>query len=109
MKEKSIYDQICITRKKITRTEAKLNQLQNEMNNLYSILFDGYEQYIELEMQELFKIDGLKILNQTNNLAAKQEREKGFCECITLGLKELPSELKQKLQDQENSRLPPLF
>ena len=61
------------------------------------------------EMQELFKIDGLQILNQTNNLAAKQEREKGFCECITLGLKERPSELKQKLQDQENSRLPPLF
>ena len=61
------------------------------------------------EMQEFFKIDGLQILNQTNNLAAKQEREKGFCECITLGLKELPSELKQKLQDQKNSRLPPLF
>ena len=61
------------------------------------------------KMQEFFKIDGLQMLNQTNNLAAKQEREKGFCECITLGLKELPSELKQKLQDQENSRLPPLF
>ena len=61
------------------------------------------------EMQDFFKIDGLQILNQTNNLAAKQEREKGFCECITLGLKELPFELKQKLQDQENSRLPPLF
>ena len=25
---------------------------------------------------------GVKLLNQTNNLAAKQEREKGFCECI---------------------------
>lgn len=61
------------------------------------------------EMQELKKIDGVYLLNQTNDLAAKQEREKGFCECITVGLKELPSELKQKLQGQENSLLPPLF
>ncbi len=62
MKDKSIYDQICATRKKITSTEAKLKQLQNEMNNLYSILFNGYEQYIELEMQELFKRVGMKHL-----------------------------------------------
>ena len=61
------------------------------------------------EMQELKKIDGVYLLNQTNDLAAKQEREKGFCECITVGLKELPSELKQKLQGQENCHLPPSF
>ncbi len=37
------------------------------------------------QMEELFKIEGIKLLNQTNDLAAKQEREKGFCECIICG------------------------
>lgn len=75
MKEKSIYDQICITRKKIARTEAKLKQLQNEMNNLYSILFDGYEQYIELEMQELFKRVGMKRLPLQEVLKLLEEEQ----------------------------------
>lgn len=34
------------------------------------------------QMQKILKIEGVKLLNQTNDLAAKQEREKGFCECI---------------------------
>ena len=34
------------------------------------------------EMSEILKIPGVRLLNQTNDLAAKQEREKGFCECI---------------------------
>ena len=62
MKEKSIYEQICSTRKKIARTEARLKQLQSEMHDLYAIVFDGYEQYMELEMQELFKRVGMKRL-----------------------------------------------
>ncbi|MCR4632133.1 MAG: ATP-grasp domain-containing protein [Treponema sp.] len=33
-------------------------------------------------MAELLQQPGVKLLNQTNDLAAKQEREKGFCECI---------------------------
>ena len=36
----------------------------------------------QTQMQEILKIEGVKLLNQTNDLAAKQEREKGFCECI---------------------------
>lgn len=36
----------------------------------------------EAEMSEILKLDGVRLLNQTNDLAAKQEREKGFCECI---------------------------
>ena len=36
-------------------------------------------------MQKIIKIKGIKFLNQTNDLAAKQEREKGFCECIISG------------------------
>ncbi len=36
----------------------------------------------EEEMKEIQKLDGVRLLNQTNDLAAKQEREKGFCECI---------------------------
>ena len=36
----------------------------------------------ESQMKELLSQPGVKILNQTNDLAAKQEREKGFCECI---------------------------
>ena len=75
MKEKSIYEQICITRKKIARTEARLQQLQNEMRNLYAILFDGYEQYMELEMQELFKRVGMKRLplQEVLNLLDKEQ------------------------------------
>ena len=34
------------------------------------------------QMAELLKLPGIRLLNQTNDLAAKQEREKGFCECI---------------------------
>ena len=33
-------------------------------------------------MTEILKLPGVRLLNQTNDLAAKQEREKGFCECI---------------------------
>lgn len=47
------------------------------------------------QLQEILNIDGVRLLNQTNDLAAKQEREKGFCECITVGLKALPPELKE--------------
>ena len=36
----------------------------------------------ESQMKELLSLPGVKLLNQTNDLAAKQEREKGFCECI---------------------------
>ena len=67
----------------------------------------------ENQMKEILEFEGVKLLNQTNDLAAKQEREKGFCECIicsreksilqeTVGkLKALfpQSELMQKLKD----------
>lgn len=36
----------------------------------------------DVKMAEILQFDGVKLLNQTNDLAAKQEREKGFCECI---------------------------
>ena len=36
----------------------------------------------EEKIKEIQKLDGVRLLNQTNDLAAKQEREKGFCECI---------------------------
>ncbi|SEP84440.1 ATP-grasp domain-containing protein [Treponema bryantii] len=36
----------------------------------------------ESQMKEILKLPGVRLLNQTNDLAAKQEREKGFCECI---------------------------
>lgn len=36
-------------------------------------------------MEELIGNPNIKLLNQTNDLAAKQEREKGFCECIIQG------------------------
>ncbi len=36
----------------------------------------------ENQMKEILQLEGVKMLNQTNDLAAKQEREKGFCECI---------------------------
>jgi D-alanine-D-alanine ligase-like ATP-grasp enzyme len=36
----------------------------------------------ESQMKEILLLEGVELLNQTNDLAAKQEREKGFCECI---------------------------
>ncbi len=65
------------------------------------------------QMKEILELDGVTLLNQTNDLAAKQEREKGFCECIICckeksvlqntvsRLKEQfpQSELMQKLKD----------
>lgn len=39
----------------------------------------------ENQMKDILQIEGVKLLNQTNDLAAKQEREKGFCECIIAG------------------------
>ena len=36
----------------------------------------------ESQMKEILQLPGVCLLNQTNDLAAKQEREKGFCECI---------------------------
>ena len=39
----------------------------------------------ESQMKEIFELEGVQLLNQTNDLAAKQEREKGFCECIITG------------------------
>ena len=47
----------------------------------------------ENQMKELCGLKGVFLLNQTNDLAAKQEREKGFCECIICG------EEKNILQD----------
>lgn len=40
----------------------------------------------ENEMSEILQLPGVKLLNQTNDLAAKQEREKGFCECIIVSV-----------------------
>lgn len=50
-------------------------------------------------MGKLLEISGVRLLNQTNDLAAKQEREKGFCECIitadtTEEIKKILDELK---------------
>ena len=39
----------------------------------------------ESQMKEILTVSGVCLLNQTNDLAAKQEREKGFCECIIFG------------------------
>ena len=36
----------------------------------------------EEKIKEISKIDFIKYINQTENLAAKQEREKGYCEII---------------------------
>lgn len=34
------------------------------------------------DMEEMLQVENIRLLNQTNDLAAKQEREKGFCECV---------------------------
>lgn len=36
----------------------------------------------ELQMQDLIKQEGVLLLNQSKDMAAKQEREKGFCEVV---------------------------
>lgn len=50
-------------------------------------------------MGKVLEISGVRLLNQTNDLMAKQEREKGFCECIitadtTEEIKKILDELK---------------
>lgn len=39
----------------------------------------------EEQLTQLMGKEGVLLLNQNNDLAAKQEREKGFCECISTG------------------------
>lgn len=50
----------------------------------------------EESMKNLLKIKNIIFLNQTNNTEAKQEREKGFCECIIEGKND--EEIKAVLQ-----------
>ena len=50
----------------------------------------------EAQMKEILQLPGVRLLNQTNDLAAKQEREKGFCECIIVG--EEKEELKKVIE-----------
>lgn len=56
----------------------------------------------ENKMSEILQLPGVKLLNQTNNLAAKQEREKGFCECIIVSV-------DKSLLQQAVARLEELF
>ena len=56
----------------------------------------------EKEMSEILQLPGVKLLNQTNDLAAKQEREKGFCECIIVSV-------DKSLLQQAVARLEELF
>lgn len=56
----------------------------------------------ENKMSEILQLPGVKLLNQTNNLAAKQEREKGFCECIIVSV-------DKSLLQQTVARLEELF
>ncbi|MCR4578777.1 MAG: ATP-grasp domain-containing protein [Treponema sp.] len=68
----SIYEMLyraCIEKK-------ALPELQNNVMSLKLPILT------QEKMQEIKKIEGIVLLNQTNDLAAKQEREKGFCECI---------------------------
>lgn len=50
----------------------------------------------EDDMEKVSAIKNIKLLNQVNDLAAKQEREKGFCECIIAG--ENAEEIKMSLE-----------
>ena len=56
-------------------------------------------------MDKVLGITGVQLLNQTNDLAAKQEREKGFCECIITadsseGIKEALNQIKALFPDE---------
>ena len=59
----------------------------------------------ENQMKQILQIPGVCLLNQTNDLAAKQEREKGFCECIIVS--ENKEELKKALKELKNFELDP--
>lgn len=71
----------------IEKTNLQMNK--NKVLNLKLPLMS------EEQMNEVLNIDGVKLLNQTNDLAAKQEREKGFCECIIAT--EIPEKIKSAL------------
>ncbi len=49
------------------------------------------------EMKSVLSIKGVQLLNQINDLAAKQEREKGFCEAIIVSSSR--QEIKASLQE----------
>ncbi|MCR5189670.1 MAG: ATP-grasp domain-containing protein [Treponema sp.] len=69
---------------------SSLPALQNALSLKLPILNDE-------EMKSVLSIKGVQLLNQINDLAAKQEREKGFCECIIVSSSS--QEIKAGLQE----------
>ena len=59
-RSKSIFEMICDTRNQIANTEEKLNQLNKELDVLYTKLFDEFAKQQEKDMRELFYKIGMK-------------------------------------------------
>ena len=59
-RSKSIFEMICDTRNQIANTEEKLNQLNKELDVLYTKLFDEFAKQQEKDMRELFDKIGMK-------------------------------------------------
>lgn len=118
--EKSVFDfifDLCVSKylkkseenfreKKIRDNAAEKNALRSCANSKSvlqkKILSVKLPILSEKTTQNLLKNKNIAIFNQTNNEEAKQEREKGFCECIIAG--KTNGEIKNVLK-----KLEPLF
>lgn len=82
---KSIFEMLylsCVENEKIDFSKSKWFSEDGKLPKIINLKLPLIETNA---MQKIIKIKGIKFLNQTNDLAAKQEREKGFCECIISG------------------------
>jgi len=81
----------CVLKENLTHSEKFENK---KILNVKLPLLD------DEKMKEILCLPEIVMLNQTNDLAAKQEREKGFCECIIVGENlEIIQETLKKLKE----------
>lgn len=75
MKEMTIFERIYITRNNITKTEKRLEQLNQELDALYATLIEEFYKQRDLELQELFSRIGMKRLPLSELLKLLEEQQ----------------------------------
>lgn len=75
MKEMTTFERIYITRKNITQTEKRLEQLKQELDALYATLIEEFYKERDLELQELFDRIGTKHLPLSELLKLLDEQQ----------------------------------
>ena len=75
MKEMTIFERIYITRSNIAKTEKRLEQLKQDLDNLYATLIEEFYKQRDLELQELFNRIGMKRLPLSELLKLLEEQQ----------------------------------